>query len=538
MSRRTFITILLVVLLVVGGYLLYRQIGTNSRNQISGTRVAPGERTRVVQVRRGQLNRMVEATGNLAVNRQQMLTFSTAGTVKAIYVEEGARVHTGELLAELDTTDLEFQVKNAEQTLHIQEAALAALKATPEAEDVEAARAALEQARQNLAKIQEGPSKEELAAAEAALESAREAYQRLLELPDPNEVEQAKLKVEQAKNTLWSAQVNRDQICGQAEHNPALYAQCKSAEAQVNNAEIALKLAELAYEHIQKPPTDDQLAAALAKVRNAESTLAKLKERPTEVEIATAKAQVAQAEANLARLLRGPSEESIAQAEARVEQARIALQQAKHTLEKTRLVAPFDGIVAEIDFEEGDSVGPNGPGLILLDLSRFYVDVQVNEAEIGQVRIGQPVFLTVDAYPDQVINGRVTYISPVGKSIQGVITYRVRVELEPTDLPLLANMTTTARISVGKAEEALLVPLPALHSDARGEYVEVLQEDGRTRRVYVQVGQRSNLMVEVSGDLHEGDKVIVTAPPGSREGQKDGKRPAMFLPFGRRPGGK
>ncbi len=533
MRRRLLVIVVLVLLVAAGGYLAYRNVaaGTNPRATVQSGNM------RTVVVRMGRLQQVVEATGNLAVARQQTLTFGTSGTVKAVHVAEGDRVTAGTLLAELDTTDLELQVRNAEQSLRSQEAALAALKATPTAEDVAAARASLEQARQNLEKVKAGPTEEELAAAEAALTSAQEAYKRLLNRPDPDEVEQARLKLEQAKNSLWSAQVQRDEACGKAQANPAFYAQCKSAEAQVANAEVAVKLAEIAYKQAQEPPTADQIASALAQVRNAEANLARLKESPTAAEIAAAEAQVAQAEANLARLLRGPTDEELAQAEARVEQARIALEQAKRNLEKARLVAPFDGVVAEIGFDVGDTVGPNGPGLVLIDMSQMYVDVQVNEAEIGKVQVGQPAFLTVDAFPDQVINGKVTYISPVGQSVQGVVTYRVRVELEPTDLPILPNMTATAQIGVGRGEASLLVPLLALRSDARGDYVEVLQEDGTTRRVYVQVGNRSNLMVEVQGDLKEGDRVVVPGVASQTSNQNQQRRPFGPGIFGGPPGG-
>ncbi len=530
MSRRGIIALIVIALLLVGGYGIYR---ARVHTPATSTATKP---LRTVPVRKGRLQHTVEATGNIAPIRQSTLTFGVAGTVERIYVQEGDRVVTGTLLAKLDTRDLELQERNAQETVRIQEAALAALRATPAAEDVQAARAALEQAQARLDQLKAGPSPEELAAAQATLNSARETYERLRHLPDPEDVEQARLKVEQAKNSLWSAQVNRDDICGKAQRNPALWAQCERAKAQVGNAEIAVKLAELAYKRVQTPPSSDQIAAALAKVRNAEATLAKLRSTPSEADIAAAEAQMAQAKANLARLLRGPEESAITQAQARLEQARIALEQIRHNLEKARIVAPFAGIVANIPFEEGDSVTPNGPGIVLLDPGRFYVDLQVNEVEIGRVALGQPVTLSVDAFPDTPLTGTVSYISPVGQTLQGVVTYRVRVDIDPTDVPLLPGMTATAQIAVGQKEEALLVPLLALHSDARGDYVEILRPDGTVRKVYVHIGERSTLMVEVRGDLKEGDLVVLSqnTTPAKKTNNRPPFGPNMFR---RRPGG-
>lgn len=536
MRRRYWVAVLVVLAVGVISYLGYQVLSAGQPGPLGQRGTLAPENVRTVTVRRGRLEQTVEATGNIAPARQQTLTFGISGTVKAVHVKEGDRVSAGTVLAELDTTELALQVRNAELSLRIQEAALAALVATPTAEEVAAAEAALRQAQANLEKVKAGPSKEELAAAEAAVQAAREAYQRLVSLPDPEEVERARLQLEQAKNSLYSAQVNRDDVCGKAQSNLAFYAQCKSAEAQVGNAEIAVKLAEIAYRQAQQPATAEQLANALAQLRNAEANLRRLQESPSAAEIAAAEAQVAQAQANLKRLLEGPTPEERAQAEARVEQARIALEQARQNLEKAKLVAAFDGIVAQIGFAEGDSVGPNGPGIVLVDTSSYYVDVQVNEAEIGQVQPGQAVVLSVDAFPDQPIEGTVEYVDPIGQSVQGVITYRVRITLAPSDVPILPGMTATARILTGSREEALIVPLLALRSDSRGDYVEVLQEDGSVRRVYVQVGARSNLMVEITGgDLKEGDQVIV--PTALQTGSAPGSRGPFFRPPSFRGGG-
>jgi HlyD family secretion protein len=213
--------------------------------------------------------------------------------------------------------------------------------------------------------------------------------------------------------------------------------------------------------------------------------------------------------ASLAKLLRGPSAEELAQTEAQVEQARISLEQARRRLEDARLVVPFDGVVADIGFEVGDRVGPNGPGVVLADLSDFHVDVQVDETEVGRIQVGQSVILTVDAFPDVNLSGQVTHVSEVGQVVQGVVTYRVRVDLDPTDLPLRAEMTATATITVAERSDTLLVPTRALRRDAGGEYVEVLQQDSTLRKVYVRVGLSNDAFSEVLDGLCEGDEVVI-----------------------------
>jgi len=271
-------------------------------------------------------------------------------------------------------------------------------------------------------------------------------------------------------------------------------------------------------------PTPTELAAALAQVRQAEANLAQLEQSPTPAELAAAQAQVAQAEANLAQLLRGPSAEELAQAQAQVEQARIALQQARRRLDDARIVAPFAGVVASIGFAVGDQVGAGGPGIVLVDPGRFHVDVQVDETEVGQIALGQPVLLVADAYPDVTLGGRVTYISDVGQVSQGVVTYIVRVELDPSDLPLRADMSVTATITVAERSDTLLVPTRALRRDTNGDYVEVLQDDGSLSKVYVRVGLSNDTFSEVLNGVREGQEVVI--PTLNQTNQAD------FGPFG------
>ncbi len=444
--RRSTGIILLVVVLVAG------VVGLYTWSTRSGARAAAQSGTqRTVKVQRGSLGTTVEASGSLTPIRRQTLTFGTSGRVRRIAVSEGDKVVSGTLLAELDTADLELQVRDAEQNLAIRQAALAQLQATPVAEDVASARASLEQARRNYEEVKAGPSEQDRKIAETDLKKAEIAVQK--------------------------AQSDYDKIAWRD-------------TAGMTSQAAALQSATLDYER-------------------AKATYDKTAGNPTAAELATARAQVAQAEAKLAELLRGPGAEELAQSKAQVEQARIAVEQARLRLQNARIVAPFDGVVADIAFETGDQVGSNGPGLTLINSSHFYVDLQVDETQIGQLRKGQPVVLTADAYPDARLRGRIGRISEIGQVTQGVVTYDARVDINAADVPLRADMNVTAMIQVAQKQDVLLVPTRALRSGPRGQFVEVVQADGTTRQVSLQVGLSTDAFTEVIDGLQEGDVVVI-----------------------------
>jgi len=464
--RRSLGIILLVVILAAGAVGVYT---TNGRR--SSIAVAQSRAQRTVKVRRGKLVTTVQAAGSLNPVRRQVLTFGASGRVSRIAVSEGDKVVSGTLLAELDETDLLLQVQNAEQTLAIRRASLAQLQATPLAEDVASARASLEQARLNYEEVKAGPSEQDRQIAETDLKKAEIALQK--------------------------AQSDYDKV------------------AWRNNAGMTPQAAAL-----QSATLDYERAKA-----NYERTIA----HPTAAELAAARAQIAQAEAKLAGLLRGPSPEELAQAKAQVKQARIALEQARLRLRDARMVAPFDGVVADIGFDVGDRVGTSGPGLTLIDPSQFVVDLQVDETQIGQLREKQPVLLTADAYPETRLQGQISRISEVGHVTQGVVTYDVRVDIDRADVPLRADMNVTAVIQVAQKENVLLVPTRALQSGPRGEFVEVVQADGTTRRAFLHVGLSTDAFTEVVSGLQEGDVVVIPTLAQTSTSQL----PRGGVPFGR-----
>jgi HlyD family secretion protein len=447
-------TVLLVVAVVIAGWFLYSR---------SPERVATvPEGYQLATVERGPIEAAVSASGSIKAARSQALTFALTGTVAEVLVSDGAEVSRGQALARLDATDLELNLKQAQAALEISEAQLERAQSTPTEQEIAAARAAVEAARASLAELQRGPSE--------------------------REIELARLAIDQAKNSLWAAQGNRDAIKG----NPlSSGGSADSAEAQVLNAELAVRQAEISYAQLLEPPSSAQILQAQMQVAQAESTLATLLSTPRAADVAVAEAQVAQ--------------------------ARVGVEVAMNNLTRAVLRAPFSGYVSSIDLNPGDTVAPGTPVATLVERGSYDIVVAIDETEIGLVAPGQEAAVTLDAYPDATLRGRIAQVDLVGTLTQGIVTYDVTVTLEPTDLDLRPMMTAAVDIVVDRKEDALLVPARALLRDRQGYYVEELR-NGAPARVPVVTGLASSQYTEVVEGLEEGQEIIVGRPRGNAFG--------------------
>ncbi|MBC7251379.1 MAG: efflux RND transporter periplasmic adaptor subunit [Anaerolineae bacterium] len=490
MNRRNIVIILALAALVIAAGLGYRYYNRdNPTNEIEGE---------IYRIERGNLETSVSATGTIAAKAEVSLSFKTSGKVAEVLVSEGDRVSTGQILARLETQDLELQVAQAQANLNISLAQLKQIQKGPSEADIAAAEANLASAKEYLAKVLAGPSQAELAAAEASLAAALDTYQQLLNSPTAEDLRRAELQVEQARLNLWAAQIERDALGG-----------TDAAEAKVGSMEVALELAELELQQLKEGPTVAEIKNAAAQVEQARDYLEKLKNSPTASDIAAARAQVAAAEAELDRLKSSPTDEDLAIAQAQVDQAQAALDQAQIALADAIITAPFDGVVARVGAEAGEFIMANTPMIVLVDTSSYHIVASIDEADIGKVSEGQKVALTLDAFPGEQLNGIVSLISPISTMEGGVVSYDVRIDINPTDLPLRTGMTTNATITTQHRENVLLVPNQAItvNEETGQKYVEKVTSAGIIP-VEIKTGLANELVSEVLEGLKEGDRVI------------------------------
>jgi len=154
------------------------------------------------------------------------------------------------------------------------------------------------------------------------------------------------------------------------------------------------------------------------------------------------------------------------QAQAQVAELEAALERAETNLRYSVIRAPIDGIVVSRDYDVGQTVAASfqAPTLFTIaeDLTHMQLTCDVDEADIGQVRVGQPVTFNVDTFPEKEFSGRVAQVRLSPKTANNVVTYPVMVDVANPDLTLLPGMTAEVRIEVARVVDALRVPSAAL----------------------------------------------------------------------------
>lgn len=175
---------------------------------------------------------------------------------------------------------------------------------------------------------------------------------------------------------------------------------------------------------------------------------------PSQTDLDTAKA-------NLAR-----SKADEASAKASVAQAEAALNVVRTDLQKAVIVSSINGVVLKRSIEPGQTVAASFQAPILFtlaeDLTQMELQVDVDEADVGQVCKGQEATFTVDAYPDRTFPAHITQVRYGSQTVDGVVTYKTVLKVDNSSLALRPGMTATAVITVNRKENALLVPNTAL----------------------------------------------------------------------------
>lgn len=234
-----------------------------------------------------------------------------------------------------------------------------------------------------------------VAGAEAELAAARTA---LAQAERGSAIETARLEVERAKNQRWQQQINRDAICGRVDTPFGSQGDCDAAEAAVNVAEIGVQIAEANLETAQATQAGD-LDSARARVRQAEVSLAR----------------------------------------------------ARADRDRATIRAPFDGRVTEVHVLTGVQAAPGNPAITLAPSGGLlFVTTTLGERNVADVRDGAAASVTLNAFPDHELEGRVARIDPAGEvDAGGAVVYKVFVQVEPDGLLLREGMTGRVEIEVG-----------------------------------------------------------------------------------------
>ena len=428
-------------------------------------------------------------------------------------------------------------IASAQAQLRSAQADLAALK-NPTAADLSSAQLRVSQAQTNLQLTRDGDSatktraEADLNKAVEALTQAQSRYSTALQNwtyvqdsgRDPINPSNVGAQGQSTPNRLNNAQ--RQQY----------YDTFVQAQAALNSAEEAVKQAQITYDNARQKevvdvplaeaqladaqrqldalqhPTAQKLSAAEARVAQAQAQLNQLS-GGTSSDVTIARATVEQRQAALDALTAPPTARDLTQAEANVAQAEAALARAKLNRSSAELLAPFAGTVAAVNIIPGDSatLSSQTPAIVLVDESAFHVDVDISEADLGKLKIGQAAQVELDALPGQKLDGTLEYIAPIGTTEQNVTTYLSRITLKPTDQTLRAGLSAAVSIITDKRSNVLLVPSGTISETDSGPQVQI-QRGNETTLTPITTGLVGDTQTEVTSGLQEGDVIVLPGP--------------------------
>jgi HlyD family secretion protein len=438
--------VLLIVLIGGMGYLGFRSTQAPANTPLQS---AP----QTVLAARGDVHKTVTAPGKLVGTHEVSLDMGASGQLAKLNVRPGEAVQTGQVLAALDTTDLELEVAKAQQTYLKQQAAYSAT-------------------------IQ--PDERSITAAQAAVNSAYAAYQAAQQQFAQREtqitVDCADFK--NASDELARAQAAYDSVANDWKaKNYAIYTVRKDA---LDNALAAYDLAKAQCNINTASVNDSSLQSALASLTRARSDL---------------------------NDLTSPNSATVLQAKAHMEQARLDLEDAQQQLADATLVAPFDGVVLSVDANLGEAVVAHSPLITLADPRAVEVESTVIEEDMSSVKLDELVNLFFDAKPDASATGRVARIIPQRTSGDRLL-YPIYISIDSLPQGLIAGMTVDASVVVDTRSDVLRLPreLVRVRSDNTAQ-IKVWNGQQIEQRT-ITIGLRGDSFVEVLNGLREGEQVV------------------------------
>lgn len=201
-----------------------------------------------------------------------------------------------------------------------------------------------------------------------------------------------------------------------------------------------------------------------------------------------------------------------------------AAMQAQYTVDALRqqrddmtLIAPRDGIIGWRQAEEGEWASAGQKLLTVVDNSLLYVDCDVAEQDIGILRLGMTLPVSIDSL-GETCEGRITYISP--SMDQDTRSYKVRLTLDSQGGRILGGMFARTEVTAVQREHTLFVPKEAVGDDNGKKYIFLIDEEGRAKKVYVTLGLINDDSMEILSGASEGDQVAITNISRLRDGME------------------
>jgi RND family efflux transporter MFP subunit len=545
MKKLIVIIIVVVILLALGGGALL------ARGKLfgKGENSSKAGQMPTATVRKGDISVSVSATGTIQPLVTVEVRSKASGAITALYVEDGDVLNAGDLIAEIEKTYTQADVDQAQADLKSAKARLTQAKDNIELQKKQS-EINIKQAEENVVtnqtrvdKLQEDIRLEIEANARQVKESENDLEMTKLRLEQsqksrPESVKRSVASVTQAKSGLDLAQSEYDRVKALYEKKFVSKADLDSAAAKLENATASYESSKEQLKMTEEPSSEQELKMAQLSVEKSELALLSAKhkieqQKSRDKDLEISKAQLEDARSSLEMTIANKAQIALREkdqeaAQATVTRAEVVLKAARDRQADTVVRAPISGTILTKNVEEGQVITSSmsataSAGTLLVtmaNLEKVYVKTTVDETDIGKVKDGLSVSITVDAYPDSKFEGTVLKVAPQGRVVQNVTTFEVTTEiLNPSNI-LKPGMNAKVEIMVADKKDILVLENEAI-IDMRGRKMAIPLVDGKPDKpIPIETGVRGWDTTEIVSGLNEGQVVMLSTPGAAAGGQQ------------------
>lgn len=543
MKKKWIIITAVILVLLVGGYFYFN----GSTDIVYQTEAAAKK----------DLVKTVSATGSVKSSEEINLNFEAAGRITRMNVDVGSIIKVGQLLASIDARAVEADVSQSRASLSSAEADLDKVRSGASAEDLAVSKRQIEQmqtevatAQSNILNLQNEQTDKVNAYRQTALNnlSSKNFYSRTA-----LDAVKAILDTENAKNVLSTSYPSYYTMVSSS--YPILNSQYNTVEAAIDNIsnqssndniinslsilvdyqnDISqlLKNTFLMLENTfsstylssttidsyktsiktQQGYIESSLSATQSSKSNLSSTIISYQNQITSAQnnLEAKQRSLSLAEAQYQLKSAKPRSFDIRSAESRVAQGRANLQSALANLAKYQITSPLEGTVVKVHKKRGEQANPNDQVLTVIGKSKLEIEVDIPEADISDIVVGDLAEITLDAYgQNKKFSGHVTFIEPAETQIQDVVYYRMKIQFDQNDTTIKSGMTANISIKVEEKKDVLAIPLRGISYRDNQYFIKTKVNEEISEKT-VTVGLKGDSgYAEILSGLSEGEQVVV-----------------------------
>lgn len=500
------ITALVIIIGVTAGYIYYKK----------GNKILP----ETIEAKRENVIQEVSVTGKVKPAKEVSLAFEKSGRVNWIGANVGNFAQAGQIIAQLDSSELAAQLQEAESNIQYQNAKLDELKSGTRPEEIQIAESKVANARVSLKDAMQDLSNRIQDAYTKSDDAVRGRTDQLFSNPSSINPQINFYNFYQQQDVEWR-RFNLGQTLAEWQsliivmdaNTPELYLE----KTNKNLIEIRdyLNLISIGVNALTTSSTlskttldsyKTDVSTGRTNIYTAITNLATAEEK-----LKTAKSTLTIAEDELTLKKAGAIPEQITAQEAQVKQAEAKMQIIRAQMEKNILRSPINGIVTKQDAKVGEIISANAPLVSIISSAKFEIETNVPEADIAKIKIGNEARMTLDAYGNDIIfAARVVSIDPAETMIEGVATYKTTLQSTEEDSRLKSGMTANLDILTAKKENVIAIPYRAI-TEKNGVKIVKILDGAISRETEVETGLRgSDGNIEIISGVNEGDKIIIS----------------------------